>query len=238
MRFLVAFGALFVAACSTMPADMVGFADVAANAEVVRIEGVGWTRSGDFAIAPLGIEGRFTRSANESGSNGLFSAEGHVRFELAGDGEFGGLSGDCAYSRETLRHEREIDDRVEVETSVLTGPLVYTCGFFDGDRDIGSLELRERPGEGFDVRSLREGRSEVGGEEAALHSVHNFMQTRLPTETALGYAMLFRDGEEAMLYSNGHSRYIALPRAGEDKRAAALLSGLALTLVWELRDSG
>lgn len=232
-HYWIALGSLAIAACSTMPDDMAGFADVAQGADVVQIEGVGWSRAGDFTIRPLGIEGHFTRSANESGTNGAFSAEGHVRFELSGDGEFGGLSAECAYSRETFREAESIDRNTQVETSVVTGPLIYTCGFFDGERDIGSLELRELPGEGFDVRALRQGRAEVGGAELALRSVHNSTHTRWSTESALGYAMLFRDGEQAMLYSNGAARHIALPREGEDERAAALLTGLALTLVWD-----
>jgi hypothetical protein len=233
MRLSIAASLLALGACTTVPATMAGFDEVAGQSEVVAVKGVGWARSGDFTIEPLGVSGRFTRSANESGAGDVQVARGHVRFQLAATGEFGGLSGDCWHARETIRHTDRLSRRVEIETSVVTGPLIYSCDFFDRDRQIGALELHERVGDGLEAAAMRDGVAEAGGERMTLRSVHKLARSRWPSNTPLGYAMRFGDGAEAMLYSNGPSRYVALPRAGADRRVAALLAGLALTLAWD-----
>ena len=233
-KAIVIAATLVLASCVT--AEMDGFADVAARSEVVRIEGVGWGRSGDFTLAPLGTTGRFRRSAESAMVDGDKLAEGRLTFDLAGDGEFGGMQAECAYSRETFETSERASRRMTIETSTVTGPYVMSCGFFRGNTDIGGIEVREQPGGAFDGRVLRAGHAEVGNAELRLASVHDIAGTGIPSGSPLGYAMDFRGGERAMLYSNGATRQIALPREGQDERAVALLTGLALALVWDPGD--
>lgn len=233
-KAIVIAAALALGGCVT--AEMDGFADIAASSEVVRIEGVGWGRSGDFALTPLGVAGTFKRSAVSTTSNGDKLAEGRVTFDLAGHGEFGGMQGECAYSRETLETSERASRNVTIDTSMLTGPYVMTCGFFRGNSDIGGIEVREQLGDAFDGRVRRAGYGEAGGAELRLTSVHDIAGTRIPSGTPLGYAMEFRNGDRAMLYSNGSSRQIALPHEGRDERAVALMAGIALALVWDPGD--
>jgi hypothetical protein len=163
-------------------------------------------------------------------------AEGHVSFALAGESEFDGLTGECAYSRETLGQTDVLGRRTTLETTFVTGPYVYTCGFYRGDAEVGALEMRERPGKVLDVRSLREGHGAAGTARLELASVHTFVGSSAPTEMPLGYKMTYASGEQAMLYTNGAARRITLPHTGRDERAAALLAGVALALVWDPGD--
>lgn len=166
--------------------------------------------------------------------NGDNLAQGRLTFELSGAAEFAGLQGEFAHSRVTFDTAENLTSTTTIETRTVTGPFVLTCGFFRGDEDIGGIEMREERGTGmFDARVLRSGKAEVGGAEMRLTSLHRMIGTGIQSDAPLGYAMDFRSGGEAMLFSNGPVRRIALPREGRDERAVALLAGIALSLNWD-----
>ena len=231
---IVTAAALCLAGCAT--AEMDGFAEVAAKSELVNIEGVGWGRSGNFTLSPLGVAGKFRRSAGSSTVNGDKLSQGRVVFDLIGDGEFGGLQAECAHSRETFETSERVSRRATFGTSTLIGPYVMTCGFFRGADDIGGIEVREEQGGTFDGRTLRSGHADVGDAKMRLASIHAIPGIEMPSGPPMGYAMDFAGGGEAMLHSNGSTQQIALPPAGRDERTAALLSGIALALVWDPGD--
>lgn len=212
-----------------------GFDALAASSDVVSIDGAGWGRSGTFAVAPVGAVGRFRRTAQSSTHNGERLSDGALHFQIEGNDEFGGLSAECAYSRETFDLTEEVSRRTTVTTSFLTGPYVMTCGYFRAGEAIGRIAMHEE--RSADIRTLRSGRAEIGDSKLGLTSVHAVPGLALDSGEPLGYAMDYASGGQAMLFANGGDRRIALPRTGRDERAAALLSGIALSLMWEPSES-
>ncbi|ANY20866.1 hypothetical protein A6F68_02367 [Tsuneonella dongtanensis] len=224
---------LTVAGCQSITA-VDGFDAVAARGEVLRIDGAGWGRSGHFAIAPAGTAGTFQRSAKATAVNGEKLALGDLKVTLAG-GEFDGLSAECAHSRETFEITEQVSRGTTIQSSYLTGPYLLTCGFYRGEAAIGGIAMHEEVAN--DVRTLRSGRVEVGEVRMRLTSLHSGPGLALPTGEPLGYAMTYGSGDEAVLFVNGGDRRLALPKNGRDERAAAMLAGVALSLVWDPGDS-
>lgn len=223
---------LTLGACQSIT-SVDGFDAAASRGEVVSIDGRGVGRSGRFVIAPLGTAGTFKRSAQSRTVNGDKLAIGDLAFSLVG-GEFDGWSAECAHSRETFEISEQVSRRTTLGASYLTGPYVLTCGFYRDGEPLGGIAMHEEVG--GSIGSARSGGGEVGPARMRVTSLHSSPGLAIPSGSPLGYAMDFADGGEAVLFANGFDRRVALPRTGRDERAAALLSGIVLSLVWDPGD--
>ncbi|WP_423142563.1 hypothetical protein ACOYW6_04215 [Parablastomonas sp. CN1-191] len=214
---------------------MAGFDRIAETTDRVDIKGVGWGQRGRFTLSGIDAAGQFDRTADENSVDGYKRQRGHVRFSMAGAGLSGALTGSCGYGQDSLSETAPVSRSIETTTTVTVRPFNLVCDFTRDGQPAGVLTLRMVPGRTVDIRTLRAGTLRYGGEVLALRSVHTFEGSKMPTAMPLGYMMTRANAEIAAAYFNGGTRTLALPKAGP-AREAALMAGVALTLMWDPGD--
>lgn len=201
-----------------------------AQAERVRIEGVGGHRRGEFTSGEY--RGRFERSATRLAFfDTLYeSRNGTVRFDVTGPGLGGTIGARCRMRERTV-------------TLGIVGftpkPMAYRCEFdVDGRPFAARFELQEAGSGGGSLLMKRGRRGEIAFDRVILRieSVHSVEGSPLSLATPIGYRFDVDGQPVGAVELNGSPVVFLAPGIGSGERHAVWMAAFALALFWDPAD--
>ncbi len=218
---------------------MQGFADVAADRDVVTLKVPGWMRGkiGSDGAARGSVRRKALGTSDLVDLFGLTvgGAErfGRFSFDIATDRADEALVGDCIYDR--------TERRVGVGALTISQPLrplLLRCRFERDGIAIGGMEIEAAPRTAALVQpSRRTGHVEMLGTRLGIESEHRMQGAKVPTDAPVGYR--FRSGDASMGgvdLTGFNKRPLAMAKHGNE-RLAALAAGTALAVFWDPGDT-